>query len=406
MNSQDLALSNFILSNGKKTMFGNERLVEIQPEVSQSNYFNKTVKFRLKKEGDFLLKRVYLRSTLSAPSGYSGGAYTRFVQAIAFRMFNNIILRHSGNKIQEIQHSDELVYDFLKSIPHEKYEKIRVDIGYGSAAERNTYAGAAQELCIDLSMIFDLFRYVLPISLLENESIELEFQIPDSPKLVQTDHSTKGTESLTNFRLDCIFVDHPLILRKFVEQHNSGGIFFDIHDYHRIEQASKTVAGLQTEYVNLDDLRESVVIQLLILARSVSSLTTDYAYDYSTLQAITEVAIQNNSNNIYFKQSGNITRNEYQKILLNHYNFPNLDLVYTGNEYHMYFGEDGDKEFGDHHEHKVFQGGLVTHPYKNMRLIVELDTTAQRNIYVYARIKSKIRLLNGRIVIPNKPMLS
>src|SRR5690606_12520347 len=134
---------------------GKKLLLRYTPKSTPN--WNQEILFEIPKQGSLLLTGLYLRINLSKLDGIGGlGADVRWFNNIAIRMFESFELWDEGQKVKDI-HPDEVMHAIYATMKGEKWEKIKKDIGYGSATERNNAGANAQEFCVDLYHVFDLF---------------------------------------------------------------------------------------------------------------------------------------------------------------------------------------------------------------------------------------------------------
>src|SRR5690606_36122942 len=157
---------------------GKKLLLRYTPKSTPN--WNQEILFEIPKQGSLLLTGLYLRINLSKLDGIGGlGADVRWFNNIAIRMFESFELWDEGQKVKDI-HPDEVMHAIYATMKGEKWEKIKKDIGYGSATERNNAGANAQEFCVDLYHVFDLFFRPFPIHFL-NSSKGLTFRFKTQP---------------------------------------------------------------------------------------------------------------------------------------------------------------------------------------------------------------------------------
>jgi len=369
----------------------------------ESKDFGNELKFLIPRIGrKQLLKNIFLRIDLPAVSGFSEGAYVRFVNNIAVRLFSKFELWCGGNQILQ-RFPDEVIYNLLPHIHYERWQKLKTDIGNEDVvAARNTLAASAQSLVLDMKYVFDVFQKAFPIFLLANETnaIELRCNIIDNQtKIIQTDHTTRGTIVISDIFLECTYQESKEIVGALTESHakkRAGGEIgwqMYIHEYKRRNHPVAASASI-TQDIDVRQFQKENVSSITFLVRDSADLSTGYAYDYDNdLKAVTSFQLKDGSNNLFYKES-QITDVEYRKYLLDQYKLRGVDKVFDKNIYILYFGESANEEYGEHH--KTYSGSVDTSPYSDLRLNVVLDnTTAAKTVDILCTIPKRIAIIQG-----------
>ena len=145
--NQQNVVSKFVESKGKKVLDGKKIYRKITCVESKS--FGNELRFQIPRLGSLNLKQCNLRIDLPAFSGFSGGAYVRFCNNIAIRLFERFELWSGGKQVFQ-RFPDEIIYNLLPNIEYEKWVKLKVDIGNeDTAATRNTNGASAQNYVVD-----------------------------------------------------------------------------------------------------------------------------------------------------------------------------------------------------------------------------------------------------------------
>src|SRR5690606_15286210 len=380
--------------------------------------WNPEILFEIPKQGSLLLTGLYLRINLSKldgfkdPDGSEAGTYVRWVNNIAIRMFESFELWDEGQKVKDV-HPDEVMHAIYATMKGEKWEKIKKDIGYGSATERNNAGANAQEFCVDLYHVFDLFFRPFPIHFL-NSSKGLTFRFKTQPfdKLYVTDYEEKGTGSITNMFIEAVYTDAPQISRVLTASHNEKmikeigkGAEFYGHRFHRNITTIINKDASTTVEVDLDSFKDKNLIGLIFTVHDNADIEDGSAYDETQnsggrlhFQKVVDFHITDASRRFWYKPSSNITDKEYRMILLDEYDMPNVHFMQDKNIYWLYFGTTMNEEFS-HDDGKSFRGSESTYGFKNLKLNITLAETssAAKRILVYGIEPIHYAIVNGTL---------
>ena len=372
----------------------------------EAKAFPNELKFYIPRQGEQMLKNVYLRIDLPAVSGFSGGSYVRFVNNIAVRLFSKFELWSGGNLILQ-RFPDEIIYNLLPHIRYEKWQKLKVDIGNeDTAASRNTLAASAQNLVLNMKYVFDIFAKAFPICHIADQTNALELRctiVDQQGKIVQTDHTTKGTITIGDVFLECTYQNAPEVVMALKKSHAEAraqgkhGWQCYTHEYKRRNHPVAASASINQD-IDVRQFQKQNVANITFLIRDTADLSTQYAYDYDNdLQAVTSFQLKDGSDNLFFKES-QITDVEYRKYLLDQYKIEGIDKIFDKNIYLLYFGECAKEEFDE--EHKVYSGTLDTTKYSDLRLnLVLASTSTGKNVDILCTIPKRLTIKEGKLRI-------
>ena len=377
--SPQVKIAKYANSNGKY-LIGDKVYRKIT--CVESKAFGNELKFYIPRQGEQMLKNVYLRIDLPALSGFSGGSYARFVNNIAIRLFSKFELWSAGTMVLQ-RFPDEIVYNLLPHIHYEKWQKLKSDIGNDdTAANRNTLAGSTQNLVLNMKYVFDMFAKAFPICHITDQlnALELRMTIIDNQtKIIQTDHSTRGTVTINDIFLETTYQDAPGVVKALKKSHSKArsegklGWQCYSHEYLRRNHPVSTSAST-TQDIDVRQFQKQNLSNITFIVRDAADLSTDYAYDYDNdLKSVTSFQLKDGSNNLFFKES-QITDIEYRKFLLDQYKIKGIDKIFDKNIYLLYFGESAEDEFDE--ESKIYSGALDTYNYSDLRLNLVLSSIA------------------------------
>lgn len=400
--NQQNVVSKFVESKGKKVLDGKKIYRKITCVESKS--FGNELRFQIPRLGSLNLKQCNLRIDLPSFSGFSGGTYVRFCNNIAIRLFERFELWSGGKQVFQ-RFPDEIIYNLLPNIEYEKWVKLKVDIGNeDTAATRNTNGASAQNYVVDLKYIFDLFQKSFPIFLLRDEqnAIELRFTVQSHQnKVVQTDHTTQGTVTISDVFLECIYQDNPIVSKVLHETHKKlvdkqGGRGYSVltsefyRRNHPVAQSAST-----TQDIDIRQFQKLSLANITFLVRDTADLSTAYAYDYDDdLKSVTNFQLKNGSQNIFLKES-QITDVEYRKMVLPQTNFRGIDKIYNKNSYHLSFGED---QADEHDKVKSYEGSFLSEDITDFRLNLELASTSSgKTVDILAMAYKQLSIVSGEV---------
>lgn len=398
-----VTLSKFIESKGKHIINSKHVYRKITSAGGQSPTYGTEMIFYVPKLGKMNLKDIFLRVDVPAVSGYSGGAYVRFVNNLIIRMFSRFELWSSGQMILQ-RYPDEIFYNMLPNIKYEQWQYLKTLIGNeDNTTTRNTNAASVQNLMIPLKYIFDIFQKPFPIYLLQDEqkALELRFVLVNhQDKIVQTDHTTKGTTNITDMFLEATYSKNDVIANVQIEnakenlkKHGIAQQFYT-HHYHRQSHPVSASASVN-QIPQIRQFQDKSLINIIFLVRDTADLSTSYLYDYDDdLKAVTNYQLKDGSNNLYYKES-QITDVEYRKYLLPQYRFCGVDKIFDKNVYYFYFGEDASKEF-NHENVKDYQGARAFHLFNDLKIDINLaSTSSAKTIDIIATEAKRLGIIKG-----------
>lgn len=402
--NQQNVINKYVESKGKNILDGKKVYRKINC-VESKNYGNE-LRFQVPRVGNMKLKHAFLRVDLPAFTGFSGGAYVRYVNAIGVRLFERFQLWSGGKMVLE-RYPDEIIYNLLPNVFYEHWEKVARDIAWDTtAANRNTLGAAAQNLVIDLKYIFDIFQKAFPIFLLRDEqnAIELRFQVQSHQnKVVQTDHTTIGTASISDVFLECIYQDQAVVAKLQHETHKKlvetkGGLGYSVLCWEYYRRNHPVAASASTiQDIDIRQFQKLSLSNIIFLVRDTADLSTAYAYDYDDdLKAVTSFQLKNGSSNLFLTES-QITDTEYRKMVLPQYNFKGIDKIYNRNNYHLSFSEDQEKEFD---AVKNYEGAYDTSDINDFRLNVVLASTSTgKTVDIIATSFKMLSIIGGELKV-------
>lgn len=400
-NNQNV-INKFVESKGKKVLDGKKIYRKINCVESKS--FSNELRFQLPRVGSLNLKQCNLRVDLAAVTGFSGGAYVRFVNNIVVRLFERFQIWSGGKLVQE-RYQDEIIYNILPNINYEKWTKLKTDLGNeDTLATRNTNAASVQNLVLDLKYVFDLFQKSFPIYLLRDEqnAIELRCQLANSQsKVIQTDHTTIGTAAINDIFLECIYQDQPIVSKLQYESHkkmsnSSGGRGYSLltHEFYR-RSHSVSAAASTTQDIDIRQFQKLSLSNVIILVRDTADLSTANAtVQDDNLKAVTSFQFKDGSTNLYLTEA-QITDIEYRKMILPQYNYRGIDKIYNRNDYHISFGEDQESEYDPV---KSYEGSWNTDNITDFRLnLVLASTTTAKTVDILACSYKTLSIIGGEL---------
>lgn len=174
-------------------LYGRKKYYVAQPD-SGSATFGSTVKFKFQQQnraGAFkhILQDAFVRISLSAPT-YTGGVstYVRWVNAIAFNVFQNVQIWSNGSLIVQSLNPNALVEWLQYFSKHEDWNEIAADTGYGAST---TVRAGAMTVCFPLDFLCSYVDNFLA-DIIQDQSFEWWFTFNTLANCVETD-GTGGT---------------------------------------------------------------------------------------------------------------------------------------------------------------------------------------------------------------------
>lgn len=400
-----VTVAKFNESKGKKIISGKKIYRKIS--AVESKTFGTTLRFSIPRVGQLVLKQVNLRVDLPALAG-TGGAYIRFVNNIAIRLFESFQLWNSGQLVLE-SYPDEVVYNLLPNVDYSKWIKVASDIGNeNSTTARNTLASATQSLVLDMKYVFDLFQKPFFINGLKDETNAIELQCKlqsNQNKIIQSDHTSISTLNISDIFIECIYQESPVIHNVIAGNHSKmikelGGIGHSIlvHDKVRRSIPIAASASLQAD-CDIRAFNNLKLTSLKFLIRDTADLTTANACDYDDdLKSCTSFQLKDASINLYLTEA-QITDTEYRKMILPQTNYKGIDRIYNRNDYHLSFTEDQDDEYG---KVKSFEGAFNTNNITDFRLNLFLaSTSTAKTIDIMATSLKTLAIVGGSLKLLN-----
>jgi len=364
--------------------------------------FGQQVRFLIPKQGNQLLQGLYLLIDLPAFSGFSTAVptseYVRFVNNIGVRLFERIDLESQGEVIAQV-YPDQIMHNILTHTDDHEMTVVKRQIGNGSASDRNSAGAAAQELCLDMHYVFDIFRKPFPINLMRDsvKPLEIVFHIQSNQdKVVQTTHTTKGTVTITDLKLEAVYVANDEVTNLIINNYNNRGFWQTYgHRYHRAHKAVSSGSST-TQDIDLRQTQNMNIISYALMVRDAADLSTSYACDYDDgVEAVTSFNLKDGSHYIFYKQNL-ITDTLYRRVLFNEYRFKNPEAMLDSNTYWVYFGPSMEHEWDDA---KRFVGGKNTRAYEDLKLEVVLaSTSADKAVNVECIQAVVYRIIGGKLM--------
>jgi hypothetical protein len=400
-----VSLHRYNESKGKKVIGGKKVYRKIT--AIESKTFGTELRFQIPRVGKLMLKNCFLRVDLPSLSG-TGGSYIRFVNYILPYLFERFQLWSAGRLVME-KYSDEIVANLIPNIGYAKWIKVAADIGANdSTSGRNTLAASTQNLVLDMKYVFDIFAKAFGIALLSDEqnAIELRCIIQSNQnKVIQSDHSSISTLTITDVFLECIYQENHLIHNSIAESHSkmvkeTGGIGHTImvHDSVR-RNVPVAASGSLTQDCDIRAFHNLKLTNVTFLVRDSVDLSTANAYDYTDdLKSVTSFQLKDGSVNLFLKES-QVTDTEYRRMVLPQYEHKGIDRIYARNQYIVSFSEDQDDEYG---KIKSYEGAWSTHGITDLRLNLELaSTTTAKTIDILATALKPLAIVGGALKLLN-----
>ena len=374
--NEDLHLMDFARSGN---IIGEVDNLRVVADETATPTMGSTVTLNVKKNGaNSWLDNGVVVFELSALSGGSGGSYNRFVNAIALYLWQRVeILQNSDIKFKNYP---EAVHQNMKYyLNQDKYAALSQQLAIGSTSTRNTLAASAQIVVIPLALLCGLFSKPLDRALF-NDELEIKFYLRDNVRhVIQTDHSTPPTFTITNCYLDLEYVTPKQSIINasrlaYIKNGNKGVPQFDV--VHTLK--TTTVSSSSTsKVVSLPEVTDKSVIDIQTILRASALSNTNDASDYSdTFIAPTSWDLQSSGNYINHGKEGAITKLYYDKVMIPRFEFPGWNNILsgtaTGNDFLISFASDHTIE---NSEYKRYHGARYFSE-KDVQLTVNFSSLA------------------------------
>ena len=395
-NHASTAVNKYLATN-KSNIMGHKTYRKIT--CIESKTYGGELNFYIPKNVLQSLEHAVARINVPAFSGFSGGAYVRYVNNAAIRHAARYELWNNGVCF-DTRYPDDIIFsEIYPNLEYQEFEKVKDDIGYGTTSARNTAGGSAQYWSIDLGFIYDIFRNSFPIHLMRDDTplIFKVILVDNQDKIIQTDHSTKGTQTISDYFLELTYVDSP-VNNVLIQKHNEamserGSKGWELYS-HRFSRTNLPVASSAALEQNVDfkQAQDKHIIDYVITVHDTADLSTSYAYDYDEdFKAVTSIGIKNGSN--YLQKQSAFTDLEYDKYLLPQYKMQNVNFMKGIDIYHFYQGVNMSREFDDVNH---FYGSDDTSKYSDLKGEITLASTSSaktiKAIFVEA---AQIAIVNG-----------
>ena len=221
-------------------------------------------------------------------------------------------------------------------------------------------AAFAQVVVIPLALLFGLLSKPLN-RVLFNDELEIKFYLRDNVRhVIQTDHSTAPTFTITNCYLNLEYVTPKQSIINanrlaYIKNGNKGVPQFDIA--HTLKTSSVASSSTST-VVSLPEVTDKSVIDIQTILRATALSDTNDASNYSdTFIAPTSWDLQSSGNYINHDKEGAITKTYYDKVMIPRFEFPGWNNILsgnaTGNDFLISFASDHSVEAS---EYKRYHG--------------------------------------------------
>jgi hypothetical protein len=282
--------------------------------ISPGNF----VSFKVPKSGEKALTNIQAMLTLNALSQTSG-TYIRFCNAPAINILSRIEIWHNGSILTQ-ENATQIYQDYIRDSKVEDWPLLQKQIGLDtSTSNRNTAAGAVQNLSLSLPNIFGLFAQPFPIFLLKDD-LEIRFYFRDVAKFVQCD----GTSPVFGGQIQ-LLVEHTEVPQPLAAFWKNKQVI-EFNDYEYIDFASGWSGGSTQYSTNLPGLSGRDIVLLNVIDRTTADLNTNYACTYDSFNAVQSYALRNNS--LYATGTEfDLTPAYVNNVLLSSKNFPNMNYL-------------------------------------------------------------------------------